>query len=117
VATQLLGDRLDLARRHALHVHLDQRRHQRLLRPLVAFEQFRREPPRAVLRDPKLQHPNPRHKLALVVAGPVADPFACALPLLGPDRLCHLRFQNLLHHGLQNPPKAVLIRQQQRFQL
>ena len=36
VAAQLLGDRLDLAGRDALHIHLRQRRHQRLLGALVA---------------------------------------------------------------------------------
>src|SRR3546814_2670315 len=39
MAAQLFGDRLDLARRNALDIHLGQRRHQRLLRPLVALEQ------------------------------------------------------------------------------
>ena len=50
MTAQLLGDRLDLARRHPLHVHLGQRAHQRLLRALIAGEQLGREtaPPRSL---------------------------------------------------------------------
>ena len=47
MTAQLLGDRLDLPGRDPLHVHLGQRRHQRLLRALVALEQFRRSLRRA----------------------------------------------------------------------
>jgi hypothetical protein len=45
-----LGDRLDLAGRHDLHVHLGQRRHQRLLGALVALEEFSGEAAVTVLR-------------------------------------------------------------------
>ena len=50
VAAQLLGDRLDLAGRDALHVHLRQRRHERLLGALIALEELGREPAVPVLR-------------------------------------------------------------------
>ena len=54
VAAQFLGDGFHLPRRHPLHVHLRQRRHQRPLRTLIALEQLGREPPGSVLRHPQL---------------------------------------------------------------
>src|SRR3546814_20262088 len=60
MAAQLFGDRLDLARRNALDIHLGQRRHQRLLRPLVALEQLGRQAPGTVLRHPPLPLADPR---------------------------------------------------------
>lgn len=101
MAAQFLRHRLHLAGRDALHVHLDQRRHQCLLRTLVALKQLRREPASPILRNAKLQHPDPRHQLALVIAGPVTRPLRRPLPFLGPDRLRHLGFKNLLHDTLQ----------------
>ena len=49
VPAQRLGHRLDLARRNALNVHLGQGADQRLLRALIALEQFGRKPSPAVL--------------------------------------------------------------------
>ena len=42
-------------RRDALHIHLRQRRNERLLRAGVALEQFRREPSPSVLGNPQLE--------------------------------------------------------------
>ena len=117
VTAQLLGDRLHLPRRHPLHVHFRQRRHQRLLRALVALEQLGREPPGPVLRNPQLQHPDPRHQPPLVVARPVTQPPVRPLALLGLQRFGHLRLQDLLQRRLQNRPKAVLVRQQQGLEV
>src|SRR6516162_4270409 len=75
------GDRLHLARRHPLHVHLRQRPHQRLLRALVALEQRRREPTLPVLRHPQLQRPHPGDQRPAVVAAAIAEPTRAALPL------------------------------------
>jgi hypothetical protein len=72
VAAQLLGDRLDLHRRNALHVHLGQRRDERLLGALVAFEQLGREAAVTVLRDPQLELANPGDQRATVVARTIA---------------------------------------------
>lgn len=66
MAAQLLGDRLDLAGRDALHVHLGQGRHQRLLGTLVTLEQLGREPPVAVLRHPQLELADPGDEGAVV---------------------------------------------------
>src|SRR3546814_5576207 len=81
MAAQLFGDRLDLARRNALDIHLGQRRHQRLLRPLVALEQLGREAPGTVLRHPQLQLADPRHQRARVMPRTVAEPRIAALAL------------------------------------
>jgi hypothetical protein len=74
VAAQLLRDRLDLAGRHALHVHLGQRGHERLLRALVALEQLGREAAVAVLRYPQLQLADPGDEGATVVTAAMAEP-------------------------------------------
>src|SRR3546814_6335850 len=79
MAAQLFGDRLYLARRNALDIHLGQRRHQRLLRPLVALEQLGREAPGTVLRHPQLQLADPRHQRARVMPRTVAEPRIAAL--------------------------------------
>jgi hypothetical protein len=69
VPAQLLGDCLDLAGRDPLHIHLGQRRHQRLLRALPTLEQFRRETAAPILRHPQLQRPHtrPAHAVLLPV--------------------------------------------------
>src|SRR3546814_3403427 len=95
MAAQLFGDRLDLARRNALDIHLGQRRHQRLLRPLVALEQLGREAPGTVLRHPQLQLADPRHQPARVMPRTVAAP-RLAAPALA-------RTQSLVHPGFHNP--------------
>src|SRR5580700_5274353 len=55
VAAQFLGDRLHLPCRDPLHIHLRQRRHQRLLGALVAFEELGGEPSIAILRHPQFK--------------------------------------------------------------
>ena len=55
VAAQLLGDGLDLPARDALDVRLGERRHERLLGALIAFEQLGREAAVAILRHPQLE--------------------------------------------------------------
>src|SRR3546814_4057070 len=79
-----------LARRNALDIHLGQRRHQRLLRPLVALEQLGREAPGTVLRHPQLQLADPRHQRARVMPRTVAEPRIAALALARAQRLVHL---------------------------
>src|SRR3546814_5041770 len=81
------SDLLDLARRNALDIHLGQRRHQRLLRPLVALEQLGREAPGTVLRHPQLQLADPRHQRARVMPRTVAEPRIAALALARAQRL------------------------------
>ena len=98
MAAQLLGDRLDLAGRDALHVHLGQRRHQRLLGALIAFEEFGRELSVPILRHAQLELADASDERAGVVAGAIADPSRRALALPGVERVRHLGFQHLLHH-------------------
>ena len=110
MAAQLLGDRLDLAGRNALHVHLGQRRHQRLFGALIALEELGREPAVPILRHAQLELANPGDERAGVVAGAVAEPGGRALALLGPERVGHLGFQHLLHHranDLAQPVRAL----------
>src|SRR5271165_2154675 len=85
VAAQLLGDRLDLAGRDALHVHLGQRRHQRLLGALVALEELGREPAVPILRHAQLELAHPCDERTSVVAGTVAEPGGRAFALPGPE--------------------------------
>ena len=115
MAAELLGDRLDLAGRHALHVHLGQRRHQRLLRALVALEQLGREAAVAVLRHPQLQLADPGDQRAVVVAAAVAEPRRRPLALLGAQRLGHLGLEQLLQDRLDQRPQEVPVLRQQRL--
>src|SRR5208282_1622598 len=113
MAAQLLGDRLDLASRNALHIHLGQRRHQRLLGSLVALEKLGREPAVSVLRHAQLELANPGDERAGVVAGAIAEPSAGALALLSPERVGHLGFQHLLHDRPNDLPQPVRARREQ----
>ena len=115
VAAQLLGDRLDLAGRHALDVHLGQRRHERLLGALVAFEQLGREAAGAVLRHSELQLADPGDQGAIVVAAAVAEARRRSLALLGTQRRGHLGFQQLLQHRLHQRTQEVAILGQRAF--
>ena len=83
MAAQLLGNRLNLARRNALHVHLCQRRHQRSLRALIALEQFGREPALAILRHAQLELADPGDQRPAVIARTVAQTARRPLALLG----------------------------------
>src|SRR5271165_471531 len=87
MAAQLLGDRLHLAGRDALHVHLGQRRHQRLLGTLVALGELGRKPSVAILRHAQLELAHAGHEGAGATAGAVAKPRDRALALLGPQRV------------------------------
>jgi hypothetical protein len=113
VAAELFGDRLDLPRRHALNVHLGQRRHERLLRALITLEQLGREPTGAVLRHPQLQLADAGDQRARVVPRTVAEPRRRPLALLGGQRLGHLGFQELLQDRLDQRPQKVLVGCQQ----
>ena len=115
MAAQLLGDGLDLPGRDALHVHLGERRHERLLGALVAFEQLGREAAVAVLRHPQLELADTGDERARVVAGAVAEPGLRALALLGPERVGHLGFEHLLHHGAHDLAQAVRLCRDQVF--
>ena len=107
MAAQLLGDRLHLSGRDALHVHLGQRRDQRLLGALIAFEQFGREPAVAILRHAQLELADAGDEGARVIAGSVAEPSARALALPGCERVRHLGFQHLLHHRANDLAKSI----------
>ena len=115
VAAQLLGDRLHLARRNPLHVHLRQRRHQRPLRALVALKQLRREPPGAVLRHPQLEFADPCDQRPAIIARPVAHPACRPLALLGAHSLGHLRFEHLLQGRPHQRPQELLIPRHKGF--
>jgi len=115
VAAQLLGDGLDLPGRDALNVHLGERRHERLLGALIAFEQLGREAAVAVLRHPQLELADRRDERARVVAGAVSKAGRRALALLGPERIRHLGFEHLLHHGTHDLAQAVRLCQDQVF--
>ena len=52
--SELFADRLDLPSRYSLDVHLGERRHQRLLTALIAFENLGGKPPVAVLGNSQL---------------------------------------------------------------
>ena len=115
MAAQLLGDRLHLPGRDALHVHLGQARHQRLLGALVALEQLGREAAVAILRHAQLELADPGDQGARVVAGAVAEPGGAALALRGAERVGHLGFQHLLQHGAHDLLEKVRIGEQRRF--
>ena len=112
---QRLGHRLDLARRNPLHVHLGQGADQRLLRALIALEQLGREPPQPVLRHPQFQRPDPGDQRAAVIAAAVGKPRLAPLPLLGADRLGHLRLERRLHQRLHRRTHEILVPRQQSF--
>lgn len=114
---QRFRHRLDLARRHPLHVHLRQRPNQSLLRPLVALEQLGREPTRTILRNSQLQRPNPRHQRPTVIAAAVRQPARRALPFRRTDRLRHLRLERLLHQRLNRLAQELPVPRQQLFQI
>jgi hypothetical protein len=75
VAAEFLGDRLIPAFAGAgscgskpLHVYLRQRRHQRPLGALIAFEQFGQEPSGAILRHAQLELADPDDQRPPVIA-------------------------------------------------
>ena len=98
-----------------MHVHLGQRRDQRLLGALIALEQLGREATGPVLRYPQLQDPDPRHQLAIVIARAMPQPICRPLVLLGLKRLGHLRLKHLLNDSLQQRPKSIRVARQHRF--
>ena len=108
MTAQLFGDRLHLAGRYALHIHLRQRRHQGPLGTLVALEQLGGEAAGPVLRNPELQLADTGDKGAAVITRAVAKPLRCALALRSAKRLVHLGLEHLLHHRtdhfVQTPP-------------
>src|SRR5689334_22623401 len=100
VAAQLLGDRPDLARRDALHVHRRRYRHQ------GPFSSAHSARPARSRTDPtgpdaKLQATDPGHQFALIIARTLAQTTRRPLTLLGLQCLHHLSLEYLLHHGLQ----------------
>ena len=115
MAAQLLGDRLYLPRRHSLHVHFRQRRHQRTLGALIAFEQLGREPPGAVLRHAQLQLADPSDQRPAVIARPVALPARGPFAFLGAERLRHLRFEHLLQRRPHQRLQKLLVLRQNGF--
>ena len=115
MAAQLLGNRLHLARRNPLHIHLRQGRHQRPLRTLVALEQLGREAPFAVLRHPQLEFADPRDQCPAVITRPIPQPASRPLALLGAQRLGHLRFEHLLECRAHQRPQKLLVPCQEGF--
>ena len=87
MAAQLLGDRLDLPGRDALHLHLDQRRHERLLAALIALEELRGKPALPVLRHTQFHRAHTGHQAAWVMAAAVALPGFATLALGGTERV------------------------------
>jgi hypothetical protein len=100
VTAQLLGDHLDLARRHALHVHLGECRDERLLRALVTLKQLGRELSGAIARHAQLQLADARHQTAGVITGAVAQPTVRTLSGQRAQRLGHVRLQHFLERRL-----------------
>lgn len=115
VAAQLFRDRLDLAGRNALHIHLRQRCHQRPLGTLVALEQLGGEMARTVLRHAQLQLAHPREQRAPVMARAIAKPLRRAFALRSAQGLVHLGFKHLLHHRADRFPQSVGVRKQNVF--
>src|ERR1035437_1575528 len=105
---QSLGDRAYLARRHALHIHLQHRQNQGLLAALVALEQLGLKLPVAVLRNRQLQLAHPRLQRPRLVPVAPASPIPGALVAASAKKTRHLRFQNLLHRALYQPAKKIL---------
>lgn len=70
----LFDNVLHLARRHALHIHLQHGRNQRLFAALVSLKHFRAEPPLPVLRHSQLDLADSRDKRPAVMARLVAEP-------------------------------------------
>ena len=109
MTTQLLGDRLHLARRNPLHIHLRQRRHQCPLWTLIALEQLGRESPRTILRNAQFELAYPRDQRSAVITRPIAQPVCAPLALLGTQRLRHLRFEHLLEGRSNQHPQELLV--------
>src|ERR1035438_4694303 len=105
---QSLGDRAYLARRHALHIHLQHRQNQGLLAALVTLEQLGLKLPVAVLRNRQLQLAHPRLQRPRLVPVAPATPIPGALVAASAKKTRHLRFQNLLHCALYQPAKKIL---------
>jgi hypothetical protein len=115
MTAQLLGHGLDLAGGHALDVHLGQRRHQRLLRALVALEQLGGKAPVAVAWHAQLELANAGDEAAAVVAGAVTRALDRALTRCGADEFRHLGFQNFLQRLLEQPLELLTLLAQQCF--
>ena len=115
MAAQLFRDRLDLPGRHALHIHLRERRHQGPLRTLVTLEQLGGEAASPVLRNPQLKLADAGGKGAAVITRTVAEPLRRALALRGTQRLVHLGLEHLLHHRTDHFVKSVWVRKQNVF--
>ena len=109
MAAQLLAHRLDLARRDALHVHLDERCHQRLLAPLITAEDLRAEAALAVLWHAQFQSAHAGDEFARVMATAVAHPLIGAFALGCSNGFIHLRLQELLHGELHDSTDQVLV--------
>ena len=115
MAAQLFGDRLDLAGRHALHIHLRKRRHQGPLGTLVTLEQLSGEAAGPVLRNPQLKLADPGDKGAAIITRAIAEPLRRALALRSTQRLVHLGLEHLLHHRTDHFVKPVRVRKQNVF--
>jgi hypothetical protein len=117
MADELLCDRLHLARGNTLYVHLRERGHQRLLRPLVALEQLGREPTLAILRHPQLDLADACHQVPRVVAGAVAEPAFDPLAFGRAKSIGHLLLEDFLQHRTDDRFKKILIRGQKALDL
>jgi len=102
MSTQLLGNRFDFARGHALHLPLPPRRDECLLAALRAFKDLGAKAPWPVLGHESLDRADPRYQHPAVIAGAVAEtgggPFAFARL----EGLFPFGFPDLLHRLLPN---------------
>jgi hypothetical protein len=98
---KLGGDLFDSAGGHSLDYHLHQRRHQRLLRSLIALEQFGAEGPLSIARYLQLKLPDSRGQLPLVRTVSIPTALVGLLSRLSPEVLGHFCLQNLVHDGLE----------------
>jgi hypothetical protein len=93
---ELLRDGLHLPCGDALHGHLRQGGHERLLRARVALKEGGLELAVTVPGDPELELADTGHQATFVIAGPVALATFLALVGAGPQELGHLGLRDLL---------------------
>lgn len=115
MAAEFLGNRLDLARGNPLHVHLSHRPDQGFFTALITLEDLRPKVTLPVLRHPQFQLPHPRDQRPAVISRTVVAPILRALPLLGAQRLIHLRLQDLLENLSNQRSQEILLLPHQLF--
>lgn len=115
MAAQLFRYRLDLAGRHALHIHLRKRGHQGPLRTLVTLEKLGGEAAGPVLRNSQLKLADTGDKSAAIITRAIAEPLRCALAFRSTQSLVHLGLEHLLHHRPDHFVQTLRVRKQNVF--